>query len=319
MGAKRDFVGEIQEVRGRTGPAEWDNGITKLLFLCTQMQTLQKESEQNAYFLVACVAAIETYFRWEIRRLIDSADAQYINNFRLEDSPLKISHDLLVAIHGKRVTIGELIAHSARLSNLDAINKIMSQLLGTDFLDLVKDAREPESRREGGDAPTVIRSLGDTLTRLRRAFELRHIICHEAHLMTPVRLDEVRELCSSCYEFVCASNYGIKYHENPNAPLTLEDAYEAARERVRVLEIQIKAIEELITSKVDPLMHQAFDAMQSAWKLYVEREADFNASPHMNGNRGALYEQLAIESLYKKRLDKMKEYAGKVGSSGTGS
>jgi Lysozyme inhibitor LprI len=313
MSAKRDFVAEIEEIRDRTGPSDWDNGITKLLFLCTQTKKLEKESEELAYFPVASIAAIETYFRWEIRRLIDFGSAQYINNFRLDESPLRISQDLVVALHGKRVTIGELVAHSVRLNNLDAISKTMGQLLQTDFLDLVKDARDPESRREQGDnAPTVIGSAGDTLTRVKRAFELRHIICHEAHLSTAVRLDEVRELCSSCYEFVRASRYGIAYKENPNAPLTLAEAYKAARERIETLEVKIKTVEKLIISKLDPPMQKAFDAMQQAWRLYVERQAEFDASHHFNGNRGALYEQLVIESLYNKRLDEMKEYAGKI-------
>ena len=151
MGA-RDFIAEIEEIRGRTGLSDLDNGITKLLSLCTQMEKLENESEQQAYFVVASTAAIETYFRWEIRRLIDSGDAQYINNLR-DETPLKISRDILVAVHGEHVTIGELVAHSVRLNNLEAINRIMSQLLRTDFFGLVKDARDPELRREqGGNA-----------------------------------------------------------------------------------------------------------------------------------------------------------------------
>ena len=252
MGAKRDLVSEIEEIRSRTAPSDWDNGISKLLLLCTQTQKLEKETEQQDYFLVASIAAIETYFRWEIRRLIDSGDARYINNLRLDELQLRISPDLLVAVHGKRVTIGELVAHSVRLNNLDAINKTMSQLLRTDFLDLVTDARDPESRRKAGEnAPRIIRSASDTLARVKRTFELRHIICHEAHLSTPVGLDEVRELCSSCYEFVLASHYGIAYYENPDAPLTLAEADNAAREGVEALKVQIKTVEELIISRVD--------------------------------------------------------------------
>ena len=71
-----------------------------------------------AYFPVAIIAAIETYFRWEIRRLIDSlVTERYVNSLRVEETPLRISHDLLVAVHGERVTIGKLIAYSVRLSN----------------------------------------------------------------------------------------------------------------------------------------------------------------------------------------------------------
>jgi hypothetical protein len=310
MGGKRDFVGEIEEIRSRTGPPDWDNGITKLLSLCMQMKTLEHESPELAYFPVASVAAIETYLRWEIRRLIDSNGARYINNFRVDESSLRIGYDLLVAVHGKRVTIGELVAHSVRLNNLEAINKTMSHLLQTEFLDVVKSARDPESRREKGEtAPTVITAASDTLARVKRTFELRHIICHEAHLGVDVRLAEVKELCPACYEFVLASRYGIAYYEDPDAPVTLEEACKAARERVEALDIQLKAVENRIISKLGGPPLEAFNAMQNAWRKYVEQEAGFDASHHMNGNRGAFYEQITTERLYNTRLEEMKKYA----------
>jgi len=310
MGAKRDYVAEIEEIRRRTGPSSWDNGITKLLFLSMQTARLETEGEELAYFPVAAIAAIESYFRWEIKGLIDSGDVRFINNLKVDELPLKLSHALLVAVHGKRVTIGELISHSVRLNNLDAISKTMGQLLGTDFLALVKDARDPELRRKQGEsAPTVLPSADESFARVKRTFELRHIICHEAHLSSPVRLDDVKELCSSCYGFARASRYGVAYQVDPYAPLTLQDAYEAASERVRVLNVEIQAVEKSISSGLPSVMQNTFDAMQQAWRLYVARESDFNASHHMNGNRGALYEQLATESLFKARLDKLKEYA----------
>ena len=74
MGPRRNVVAEIEEIRGRTLASDWDNGITKLLFLWTIAERLEEESEQQSYFIVASIAAVKTYFRWEIRRLIDSGD-----------------------------------------------------------------------------------------------------------------------------------------------------------------------------------------------------------------------------------------------------
>ena len=313
MGEKRDVVAEIEEIRNRTGPPNWDNGITKLFVLCRQAGDLEQDDERNGYFLVASIAAIETYFRWEIQRLIDSEDPRYIGNLQLEDSQFRITHDLLIAVHGKRISIGELAAHSVRLNNLEAINRIMSKLLQTDFLALVRDVRSPELRREKGvAAPTFLRSASETMTRVQRTFELRHIICHEAHLESRMEADGVRELCSACYEFAVASHYGITYHRNPNAPLTLVEAYDAAIQRVQALEAQIKTSEELIRPKLGPMSRAAFEKMQHAWKSYVECEADFCGSHSPNGNRGVLDAKLAIERLYKERLHALNEYAQNV-------
>jgi hypothetical protein len=108
MSAKRDLVTEIEGVRGRTGPTDWDNGITKLLFLCNQIQKLAHETEEQSYYPVACFAALEVDFRWEIRNLVDSGDTRFIKNVRVDELQIIIDHDLLIASHGKRVTIGEL-------------------------------------------------------------------------------------------------------------------------------------------------------------------------------------------------------------------
>lgn len=311
MTAKRDLISEIEEIRGRTGSSDFDNGITKLLFLSTHVQKLTQETEEQLYFPIACVAALEAYFRWEIRKLIDSGNARFIENLRVDELQPKIDHDLILAISGKRITIGELISHSVKFHNLDGINGIMSQLLRADFLDLVKNARDPEERRKQGEnAPPMLHSVGDTLANIKRTFYLRHIICHEGHLGTAAKLDEIKALCHSCYDFARASRYAIAYYENPNAPLTLDEAFKAAIGRVKDLKAQVKELEDLMVSKIrHSPMEEAFREMQEAWRLSVNRQAGFDGSHHMNGNRGALYEQLTIEDLYRKRLDEIKRYA----------
>jgi uncharacterized protein YecT (DUF1311 family) len=194
----------------------------------------------------------------------------------------------------------------------------MGQLLQTDFLEVVKDARDPELRRdEGPNAPTIIRSATGTIPRVKRAFELRHVICHEAHLNAPVRYEDVKEICCACYTFVLASHYGIAYHKDPDAPLTLAEAYNAADKRVGVLDAEIKGVEGLIRSNLPRPMPDAFDAVQQAWRSYVEREAELNASGQMNGSRGSLYARLAVESLYRKRLTELKEYARRIEAEGS--
>lgn len=115
MGANRNVVSDIEQIRGRMLGSDWDNGITKLLSLCMSVSELEEESESWSYFIVASIAAVETYFKWQIRTLVDS-DEGFSNNLRLEDLP-KLSLDLAVALHGKRITVGELVAYSAAFSN----------------------------------------------------------------------------------------------------------------------------------------------------------------------------------------------------------
>jgi hypothetical protein len=167
-------------------------------------------------------------------------------------------------------------------------------------------------REQGESAPTIVQSISETLAGVKRTFELRHIICHEAHYYMAIQTDEVKNLCSCCYNFALASYHGIGFHQNPNAPLTLAEAYEAVSARVLVLENEINTVEAHIISKMDIQMQKRFDAIRQAWKTYLDREAEFNSSLHMNGNRGELYAQLTIESLYNKRLLELKKYARQI-------
>src|SRR4029077_11097832 len=130
--------------------------------------------EEQSYYPVACFAALEVDFRWEIRNLVDSGDTRFIKNVRVDELQIIIDHDLLIASHGKRVTIGELIAHSVSFSNLDAINRTMGQLLRADFLDLVKNARDSEERRaQGENAPLILPSISDTLAKVSKSADER--------------------------------------------------------------------------------------------------------------------------------------------------
>ena len=276
MGAKRDFLAEIEEIRGRTFAPEWDNGIAMLCSLSTRAAGLEEESEQQSYFLVASIAAIEAYFKWQIQALIDSGDQKYVNNLRLDDLSIKVSHDLAVALYGKRVTVGELVAHSVGLSSIKSIDKIMSQLLQTNFISLVETARDPQLRYEqGNDAPTIICDADDTIAHVKRTFELRHIICHEAHLNAPVKLVEIKTLCSSCYKFVLASYYGIAYHRSPSAPLNLKAASISANEKVLSLKSEIKTVEDQFAKGLTHRERETFNAMQRTWRLCVDGSVQY--------------------------------------------
>jgi hypothetical protein len=307
MPFRRGYIDEIEEIRERTGHPNWDNGITKLFLLSQRVQSLETDGEELGYYPVAAIAAIESYFRWEIRRLVDSGDSRYVNNVRIDRLQLKVDHEVLFALHGKRIAVGELIAHSVRLSSIEAIGETMSQLVGCDFFALVKDARDPRERREQGDnAPRVLDSVDETFRVLKRAFEVRNIICHEAHLWSPANIPAIKQICTECYQFARASQYAIGFHRSPDAPLTLEESFLAANTRVKSLNKEMSHLENEIARVLPSPVRETFRGMQDAWRNFVEKQGWFYASQEMNGNRGALYEKLVAEELGRARLTELK-------------
>ncbi len=309
MNPKRDYVAEIEEKRERNEQSVHDAGIANMLILQMQTDHLQSEGVELAYFPVAAVAAIESYFKAEIIRLIDSGDTRFINNIPVDELPLKISQKLLLALHGRRVSVGELVAHVARLSSLESIGKTMTQLLGSDFFALVKDARDPWDRRNLGDsAPPVIQSVEEVFADVKRTYRLRHIICHEAPLKQVVRADEIKRICSSCYNFLRASYYAVAYHRNPQPPLTLEESFHTASELVEGLENEIRSVEKAIGSHLGS-SQKAFSEMQESWRNFVERQAYFDTCRDINGSRGMVRAKQLIANEYQKRLDALKRHA----------
>jgi hypothetical protein len=308
--SKRNIRAEIQDIKARTTCVDMDNGIAKLLSLCVQVKQLEKESEQHGYFIVASIAGVEAYFRWQIQDLIDSGNPKYVNNLRLDKLPVKIDHDLALALSGKQITVGELVAHTVSLSSFEAISSTMRDLLDVDFVKLLKDAREPEFWNESDDAATVIlKSPENVISCVKEAFRLRHIICHEAHLRLVGDLADIKEICSSCYSLVLASYYGIAFYRASDAPLSLEESCRIACEKFSSLKSEVESFEKMISGGLSCLGKSAFDSMQNAWRAYVELEAGFFSSVQYNGNRGEYEAMLTRLKLYSRRIEEFQKWS----------
>lgn len=314
MPKKRDVPAEIAEIRNRmTFVDDFDNGILKLLTIVMSTQKLKDDAQEelHAYFVVASIAAIETYFRWQIRSLIDSCDGRFLNNIKLDELPIKMSHDVAVALIGKRITVGELVAHAVGFSSVEQIASFMTKLLGTDFVQLVKTAHEAKNN----DAP-VFENPAQIFADVKRSFELRHIICHEGQLMHLIKNSKIKQLSSSCYTFACGCYYAVARFVDPAGPRTREDLHKLTVEREDALQSSLKAVEATFGKGLHPKMEQeAFRAMEKAWSLYVGREAAFFASVQMNGEQGELDAARTRVRLTEKRIEELQQWLDRLGRS----
>ena len=314
MPAKRDVLAEIAEIRGRlTSVDDFDSGILKLLTIAMSTQKLKddEEDELHAYFVVASLAAIETYFRWQIRRLIDSGDGRFLNNIRLDDLPIRLSHDVAVALVGKRLTVGELVAHTVGFSNFEQVAGFMTKLLATDFVRLMERTREPDEEEPALENPALV------IADVKRALELRHIICHEGQRTHAIPNSEIKRLSHSCYMFARGCHYAVARFLNPAGPITREDAYKAAAAKEIDLRSSLKALEETFAeghlhSKMEL---EAFRAMEEAWDAYVGREAVFFASVQMNGNQREFDAARTRVRLTERRIEELEQWMNRLGIS----
>lgn len=314
MSTRRDVLAEIEEVRSRmTAVDDFDSGILKLLTILMSTEKLKsdaQEDELHAYFIVACIAAIETYFRWQIRRIIDSGDERFLNNIRLDDLPIRLSHDVAVALIGKRLTVGELVAHSVGFSSFEQVAGFMTRLLATDFVRLVAETREA-----GHPEKPVLEDPAQVIADVKRALELRHIICHEGQRMHSIPNTEIKRLSSSCYMFARGCHYAVARFLNPAGPTTREDEYRATSIKEEALRSSLKSVEETFAEGHLHLKmeQEAFRAMEDAWSAYVDREAVFFASLQMNGNQGGLDAARTRLRLTERRIGELQQWSDRVG------
>jgi hypothetical protein len=145
------------------------------------------------YVPIGIVACWEGYVRLLIRDLVNLGEPFHENAAKLEVG--KFDVDAVLALGGKRVSTGELIAHQLRINNLDDINKHLSTVMGFDFLEELQRTHPPDN-----DMPLFY--IADKLFRdINGAFELRHIFCHELAVTTQPTLPMVRSMSRSSLVF----------------------------------------------------------------------------------------------------------------------
>jgi hypothetical protein len=135
---------------------------------------LLKKSESShelfKYIPVAVVAIIQSYLSAVIASLIDADDdGTYRSNARRIRN-INFGIDAVLAIGGKTITAGEFISHNLRFNSISAIDEIMSVVLGYQVFKTIKNVHKQRNKPK---------ELALDIGTLKRAFEKRHIVCHE--------------------------------------------------------------------------------------------------------------------------------------------
>src|SRR5438477_12653130 len=212
MPKRRDFVAEILERRNRH-PKRTDRWLQfmkrgeALLFALRHVgrKAPKKHScqaELLRYFPVAIIAASEGYFRLVYRDLIDFGDPYLRNASQFKD--LSLGHEAIYAIHERRSSVGEIIAHQLSHNSLGDITRNMEALTGNDF----KSALEEELAREANRELHRILEPSWVFQFVVRTFDLRHIFCHELATSYPARIQEIDSCFRATFAFLyCTEIY----------------------------------------------------------------------------------------------------------------
>ena len=279
MSKTRDIIEEIAQVRQRR---RFGRAIAELPIRLRTLERAFKEHNQTneeltRYFPVALVACIEGYFRLAIKELIDAGEP-YVTNAERLASTVKLDFALVRAVHGKDVTVGELVGHSIPLSRLDQIDSSISSLLGISFLDRMKTISDRWRHEVRGEPETpILVDPPKVFAGVAKSFELRHIVCHEIASAHEIPYEKVARCFECCVAFLRAADEIISETLHPGAPLTQRDMNVAAGESLADARQRLaQAVSDLRTHlSEDDLV--AFDDAQAKWEVACTAWAEFDA------------------------------------------
>jgi len=285
MSKTRDIIQEIGDIRKRR---QFGSAMMELPFRLFSLEHAfrnQKDhdSELVRYFPVALIACVEGYFRMAIKDLIDTGDP-YLSNAEKPASSIKLDFSVIRAVHGKTITVGELVAHSVQLSRLDHIDVVLSTILGTGFLKGLETVTDRWAHEIGGkEIAPILENPNNVFADVARAFELRHIICHEIASAYEIKLQEVARCFESCVAFLRASDEFVSETLHPGAPLTQTDMNIAAWEDLEAKKSELEEAVDKLIARLDDAEKRALKKSQGKWLQYCEAWADFVAGDRAGG------------------------------------
>ncbi|GGX62467.1 hypothetical protein GCM10007392_32960 [Saccharospirillum salsuginis] len=311
MSKARDIIQEIAEVRERRRIGNAMAELPLRLFALERAFKLHgsTDAELAKYFPVALIACLEGYFRMAIKDLVDAGEP-YLSNAEKPASSVKLDFSLLRAVHGKSVTVGEIVSHGVPISRLEHIESVFSSLLGTGFLSNLRVVSDRWAHEvKGQPAEPILKDPDRVFGDVARTFELRHIICHEIASAYEINLAEIESCFESCVAFLRAADELISETLYPNAPLTQSDMNTSAGESLIKKRAEVEyAIDELQKSLGEKEI-DSLNKSQQLWEEYCDAWAHFVAGEREDG--GTIWPVIyagTAEANAQNRLDEIKSY-----------
>lgn len=307
MPNRRDLIKEIIEIRGRRRSSHPTLELfQRLLELQSAYENRDKKNpELLKYFPIALVACMEGYFRAALKHLIDSEE-KYLENASSLAMNLRFDFEIVKALYGKKISIGEFIAHMISLNNLGHIERNMSQLLGIDFLNklaIVHDRWATEIK--GEPKKPIISDSSTTYRNVAKTFELRHIFCHETATKHEIEETVITDCFDSTVLFLKASDELLSETLHPNAPLTQADMnIESAKEYKKEMET-LQKINAKICAKLDETRQKEFLLVHEAWERFMNLGADFEANEYKGGTIWPTIRNTSAASITSKRIEEV--------------
>jgi uncharacterized protein YecT (DUF1311 family) len=307
--AARDKVAEIETLKRRRGAhgsraswcirdlsKEWNGGQGPL-------------SNASDFIVIRLVTILEVAIRDWISNLIDHGEPFVENAASLvHASGLKFDFAITRAVHGERVTLGELVAHSISTNRLPEIERALSTVLGEDIFRAIEGTVDRWKHEVKGEpANPIISDLVAMRAALAKLFDVRHIIVHEIPNKSPYINPDIETFLRSAREFVEAVEEEIETKLRGKYPLTQTEMNNFAQKEADETDAELQQVLLLIdTEQQDRALWKA----QAAWEEYRRLRAEYcsrinDPSP---GSMAPIIYNVEFETITSARVKQLRLY-----------
>lgn len=172
----------------------------------------QKEVPETALDLVPirCVTVLEVSVRRSIAEAVNHGEPYTQRGI---DMAARSSAKNLVgafsAVHGKKLTLGDFVAHGVSIGRMKEILSSLAAIFGDNIKDDLASSRErwTEDLRDGFEPQAFLPNLEETFRCLDRLLEVRHIVVHEHPRDRPYKIDDLPLFVENTRNFVEALHW----------------------------------------------------------------------------------------------------------------
>ena len=267
------------------------------------------DTELARYFPVAIVACMEGYFKLAIAELIDSNDTYLSNASALFGSKSKADFETVRALAGKKLSFGELLAHTVSYSKLENIDSAISIVTGSKFLTELKMTHDRwASEVEGKPIRPIMNDPDSVYMYVKNIFLMRHIVCHELASDYQFDFDEIGLCFKDCINFLEASKEYLSNLIEPNYPLTQSAINEKSGEELSLTLKELKKLISEITPSLTSSELNQFNIAQSEWSSYADKWTNFDADNYLGGTIRTSIHNMTYKDVVERRIEELKRY-----------
>jgi uncharacterized protein YecT (DUF1311 family) len=253
---------------------------------------------------VVAIAALESIFRTAVRELVDSG-SPYSDRAGAIVHDMKVEVSALHAFHGRKLSVGEFVAHLVPFKSFEDINTALTTLLGTSFLSAAKRVEDQWEKRVYGRLDArVLRSHGPVFEDVKALISARHQIAHEAPYPPAVTDAEVlRRQLTSTELFAHAISEVVSQTVNPDAPLTQAEMNEAAGKQAHEADDVMQQVYQNGLARTAAADRAALEKSQEAFLEYRKEASSFAGRAVAGGSMRPTFELLEYEQLTHQRTE----------------